>query len=427
MKIITLNWGGKGTGSIDALRQDIEDNLVPCGYHFVHVYESGQPSVDNYIRLSNWFESRVYYVLAQLTGNRYGTGYLPYLRFKNIVKKNKPDIVHIHCPNGYAINLYKVLRFLGKEKMPTVITNHAEFFYTGGCAHAKECVEFQTKCLNCVEYKRQCNSRYINRTKKNWEHMYQALHSIPNLMMVGVSPWVLERMNRSSIAKDLKKCVIENGINTNVFYYDIVDKQTVFRRILDDVSDEVKKKIEYADKIYLHVTSSFSVKKDDLKGGYYFLELAQKNLYNKVLFVVAGNVNVSSVQLTEFPPNVLVLGKIDNQKILADLYRISDATLITSMRETYGMTCAESLCCGTPVVGFENGGSDSVALKEGSSFVEYGNIIELQNALNYITNLNVDRKALSQKARERYTTVRMAREYGELYQSMYERRCGKRI
>lgn len=38
---------------------------------------------------------------------------------------------------------------------------------------------------------------------------------------------------------------------------------------------------------------------------------------------------------------------------LADFYRKADVALTLSQRETYGMTVAEALLCGTPVVGFK--------------------------------------------------------------------------
>jgi len=38
------------------------------------------------------------------------------------------------------------------------------------------------------------------------------------------------------------------------------------------------------------------------------------------------------------------------------------------------MVTAESLCCGTPVVGFKAGAPEMIALPEWSAFVEYGDL-----------------------------------------------------
>ena len=41
---------------------------------------------------------------------------------------------------------------------------------------------------------------------------------------------------------------------------------------------------------------------------------------------------------------------------LAEYYSLVDVTVITSFHETFSMVVAESLSCGTPIVGFKAGG-----------------------------------------------------------------------
>ena len=60
---------------------------------------------------------------------------------------------------------------------------------------------------------------------------------------------------------------------------------------------------------------------------------------------------------------------------------MSDAYVICSERETYSMTCAEALCCGTPVVGFKSGAPETVFQGEYVQFVPYGDLTMLRNAL----------------------------------------------
>ena len=47
--------------------------------------------------------------------------------------------------------------------------------------------------------------------------------------------------------------------------------------------------------------------------------------------------------------------KIDEQKV-ATLYNLADVTVNTSDAEGFGLSCLESLACGTPVVGVKTGG-----------------------------------------------------------------------
>ena len=105
MLVYTLNWGGNYTGSISRIIRDIENSLEPDGVKFVHYYESGEPEDKNYFRLSGWFMSHLYYYWAHVTGNRYGTGLIPAKKFIKAIEKGKPDVVHIHCPNGFGIDI----------------------------------------------------------------------------------------------------------------------------------------------------------------------------------------------------------------------------------------------------------------------------------------------------------------------------------
>ena len=50
----------------------------------------------------------------------------------------------------------------------------------------------------------------------------------------------------------------------------------------------------------------------------------------------------------------------------------ADLTVSTSKRETFSTICAESLSCGTPIVGFKVGALETVAPSDYSEFVEFG-------------------------------------------------------
>jgi putative colanic acid biosynthesis glycosyltransferase len=59
---------------------------------------------------------------------------------------------------------------------------------------------------------------------------------------------------------------------------------------------------------------------------------------------------------------------------MASLYRNAQCTLILSKVESFSMPTAESLCCGTPVVGFKAGGPESFANFALSSFVDQNDL-----------------------------------------------------
>ena len=82
------------------------------------------------------------------------------------------------------------------------------------------------------------------------------------------------------------------------------------------------------------------------------------------------------------------------------------------------MVCAESLSCGTPVVGFQAGAPEQISLPAYSCFVEYGNIDQLQTAVEKLMLESFNKSKISQEAIEKYSKEVMAQNYINLYQQM---------
>ena len=100
---------------------------------------------------------------------------------------------------------------------------------------------------------------------------------------------------------------------------------------------------------------------------------------------------------------------------------MADLCVVTSRRETYGLTCAESMCCGTPVVGFKNGGMETIALDKYSQFIEYGDVEQLEKCIiEWIDKKAIITDELSFNAKSVYSQTRMAREYIKLYSNIME-------
>jgi len=374
---------------------------------FYQCYQMGPESSGKNYRVASWNVTRFYYLLARIVGLKYGVGTIPTRKLLSYIDRTKPDIVHVHCPNFYNINLYKLFSWLKKKMYPVVITNHAEFFYTGNCAHAKDCDGYMYGCKKCDAVFDTKHKYLINRTHAEWKRMKKAFGDADNFLMTVVSPWQRERIRTSPIARDMKIAVVENGVNTEIF------KKKGF-----DL-DEYQVLGNSGKKIILNVTSNFSDSRKDAKGGYYLLEVAKKMPEN--LFLVAGNVNVTDNN--NVPENVILLGNVTKQEKLADYYNLADLTIVTSKRETFGMSVAESMACGTPVVGFYAGGTESVALKEYSEFIEYADVDGLaelirkwQDKKKYVS------EQLACVAIERYSVQRMAEEYMLIYRKIMKKK-----
>ena len=130
-----------------------------------------------------------------------------------------------------------------------------------------------------------------------------------------------------------------------------------------------------------------------------------------VKIIVAGNYPES----LQVPDNLILLGNISDQRELAKYYSMADVTVLTSKKETFSMVVAESLCCGTPVVGFKAGAPEQIALIEECNFVEWGNTANLKDAVSEIL-MNIGRRqCIADIAKQRYSKNTMVEKYRALY------------
>ncbi len=394
--VLTINWTNKEGSTVEIIRCVEEGLKERC--RFTHCFQVGERQNSNDYRVASWNITRGYYLLARLTGVKYGGGSIPTRRMISYISKQAPDIIHIHCPNFYNINLYMLFDYLKKRRIPTVITNHAEFFYTGNCAHALDCIQFKTGCRECKREFDHVHPYLVNKASYEWKRMYDSFEGADRFIMTVVSPWQMNRIKESPITMKLPAVLIENGVDTNVFRTD--SSYTLSREGYKHAA--------------VHVTSAFSIEKEDLKGGYYLIELAKH--MPDTLFWVLGN--CSKEDQVNLPDNVKIIGHVKKEE-LVKYYNSADVTILTSKRETFGMPCAESLCCGTPVAAFKAGGTETIAINKWTGFSEFGDIDNLRKDVSRLRKLKeTDAKKIAEDGKNNYAKEKMVERYYELYRSM---------
>ncbi len=397
MKVLQVNCVYK-KGSTGKITYDLHNGLLEKGIESVVCYGRGvlvkEPGV--YKTCPEWY-SKLNNALSRITGIMYGGCYFSTNKLISIIKKEQPDIVHLQCINGYFVNIYRLVTWLKENHIKTVLTLHAEFMYTANCGHALECERWKKGCGGCPRRKAETRSLLFDGTAASWKLMKSAFDGFDEgLIIASVSPWLMERAARSPILANKQQCVIYNGLDTNVFkYYDGSDLR-------------VKHHCENK-KVVFHATPAFNNDPNNIKGGCYVIELARR--MPDVCFIVAGQVTGE----LDVPPNLILLGRLDSQELLARYYSMADATVLTSKRETFSMVCAESLCCGTPVVGFKAGAPEQIALKEYSRFVQQADVNQLVCAVENILNFPFDRIELETEAHRTYAKSTMTEKYIEIY------------
>ena len=115
----------------------------------------------------------------------------------------------------------------------------------------------------------------------------------------------------------------------------------------------------------------------------------------------------------DYGENCRLLPVVKNQEILAKYYSLGDVFVICSKKENFPTTCLEAQCCGTPVAGFDTGGTKETSVTKEDSFVEYGDIDSLKEKVETI--LHKDYSDLAETAQSQYSNEHMVREYMKVY------------
>lgn len=395
MKVLQVNCVYK-KGSTGKITADLHYGLLAEGVESVVCYGRGQrvsePGV--YKTCPEWY-SKLNNALTRITGLMYGGCFFSTSRLISIIKREKPDIVHLQCINGYFVNIYRLITWLKEHHIKTVLTLHAEFMYTANCGHALDCDRWKTGCGSCPRCKAETKSLFWDGTARSWTRMKKAFEGFDSLVVTSVSPWLMDRAKQSPILADKTHCVILNGLDTTVFH---PCDTSALRRQYDQGNR----------KIIFHATAGFSTDPEHIKGGWYLCQLAKR--LPEALFLVAGPYEKDAA----VPENVILLGRIADQQLLAQYYAMADVTVITSKKETFSMVVAESLCCGTPVVGFQAGGPEQISIAEFSRFVKYGDIEQLQSEITAIQELKSE-SAISEISVRVYSTSKMLHDFRNVY------------
>ena len=404
MKVMQINvvYSNGSTGNIV---RDIHMGLLENGHTSIVCYGRGK-KVDekNIYKTAPEFVMKMQSLRSKITGYAYSGCFFSTQKLLSVIKKENPDVVHLHCLNGFFVNVYRLLKFLKINHIKTVLTLHAELMHTAGCGNALDCEKWKTGCGNCPQKGAgRPSSKIFDRSAEEWKLMADAFEGFDNLVIAPVSGWLGERAKQSPFLKDKKFVVVTNGVDTvNTF------KPTDYSEI------KTKHGIKN-EKIILYVTPNF---KNPFKGGIYIIDLAYRLKNDKVKIIIVG----FNGDMGDLPTNVIPVKHTKNHSELAKYYSMADLTLLTSKKETFSMICAESLCCGTPLVGFEAGAPETISINKYSEFVKQGDV----DALEYATRRWLNKKQeysdeISKEAGKIYSKEQMYEKYVNIYKGWF--RC----
>jgi len=340
----------------------------------------------------------VYHGLLTRIFDRHGFGSkMATQRLIKQIKQINPDVIHMHHLHGYYINIELLFNFLKGFGKPVIWTFHDCWAFTGHCTHFDfvNCNKWKLECYNCPQKTEYPASYIIDNSKENFAMKKHLFNSLPNLTIVSVSNWLNSKVEESFF-KDQNKKVILNGIDIDLFKPSIENS-------------EINMKYDFKNKYFiLGVASPWS----ERKGLFDFIELS-KIVKDDVVFILVG---ISEEQIKLLPVNIIGLTKTENQNELKDLYVSADLFMNLSVEETFGLTTAEALACGTPAIVYNSTACPEIINSETGIVVPKKNIVEINNAIEKIREKGKEHFSFAcrKRAVEMFDKKRQLNQYYEL-------------
>lgn len=344
--------------STGKITQQIGELAIANGWESWIAYSGREPelpSKSKLIRVGNFFISCLHYAEDKLLDNE---GVASRLETKKLIKKIdeiKPDIVQLHLLHDHWLNYRILFRYLAKKNIPVVWTQHDQWATTGHCYYnLVGCERWKEECHDCPLSKWYC----LDRSRRNFRLKKTLSNSIPSLTIVAVSEWLAGIM-KQSIFKNRSIEVIHNGVDLEVF-------QPVFSNCLDKYSLQNEKYVIAVATIWTAA-----------KGFEDFLKI-RKILSSDIKIVLVG---LSQSQIASLPDGIIGIPCTQNQMELVQLYSGAQALVSLSGSETFGMTIAEALACGTPAIVYDNTAQPDLIDENTGRVIQNGNFIEVSSMI----------------------------------------------
>ena len=334
MKVLIVSaFNDRGGASIAANRllYSLKDN-IDCKMLVKEIDAENQDIICNsnsLIKIFNKFTNRLenlYLRLSNKPKHNFSYSFFGSVGIVKMINNYNPDIVNLHwvCDNTLSI------RDISKIKAPIVWTLHDNWPFSDG--------HHTFAANNFNDFNKQINK------KSFWLSYKKKLFDLKkNIFVVGPSKWICENSKSSKIFADREHFHIPNPVDINTF-------KPIFK-------NELKQTFDINDDEKLIVFGGNNPLTDPNKGFNLLADALTQLKPSKCRLLVYGVKDLVPKKFKEILDDAIILGKVSDNKILNQIYNLSDLIAVPSFHENLSNTILESLSSGAPVVAFKIGGN----------------------------------------------------------------------
>lgn len=354
MKVLQINTVC-GSGSVGKITVDIYETLRERGEEAVIFYGRDQASgnVEGAVKIGSKLDFYLHAFLGVALGKG-GFGSRKYTQqMIERIKKEKPDVIHLHNIHGFYLQIEVLFEFLKKAGIPVVWTFHDCWPFTGHCAYFdySGCDKWKTGCIGCANHIKAYPYSIRDYAKQSFFRKTKAFLGVENLTIVTPSYWLADLVKKSFL-KEYPTQVIPNGIDLEKFH----------PQVLTPGSKDQKPPRERYGIGKKYMILGVANVWEERKGMEYFIKLNQLlakegeselNSDNTVIVLVG----LSKKQKKNLPSKMIGIERTNGVEELAALYTAADVYVNATLEDNFPTTNLEALACGTPVITFATGGS----------------------------------------------------------------------
>jgi len=390
--------------STGRIAEDIASVAKQDGWDCYLAYGRGtEPKENKGLRIGSQFDLYEHVLESRLLdwhgrGSRRATK-----AFLKQVEQLQPDVIHLHNIDGYYLNLQQLFDFLGRKQIPVVWTVHSCWPFTGHCAHfaPAHCEKWKTQCHDCPLVQTYPKSWWADRSRKNYAEKKRLFNQPAQMLLTPVSKWLCGLLKESFLQKYPTE-VIYNGVDLNTFSPK-PQSETAALRQRYSLQDQF---------VLLGVASTWT----EQKGLSHYVELS-KRLPAGMRMVLIG---LNDKQIEAMPANVLGLRRTSSIDELVAFYSAADVVLNLSEAETFGLTTAEGMACGTPSVVFNTTASPELITPATGAVAPMGDLAAVMQAVEQIraNGKAAYSTACRQRAVEHFDKTKNFQRYVEIYNEL---------